>query len=230
MLYLVLLDDRHLADLLFVQALGRLAAGSGLPLVFVHGEGGLVARALEARGHFPGDPVSDDLRREIAGAGVAAHRARTQALTRRLTDAVVPAVGVQGSDRRLLVRRADGGVEAPGAAWLADLVGRGAVPVVGLVARDDGPGADAGEAVPVAAGEALVALGRALAALGPVEVVVLAGQPVGAALDDGEAVLAAASDPEAARAVVAAGVPLRVATPPSFFASGGPGGARIGPE
>ena len=231
MLYLVLLDDALLADLLVVQTLGRLAAGRALPLAFVHGGGGLVARALEARGVFPGDPLPDDLATGgLARAHLAAHLAQTHALTRRLTDAGVPAVGVQGTDRRLLVRTGagdDAPVEAPGAAWLADLVGRGAVPVVAAVARRGGAAEDeAGVAVPV--GMALAALGRALRGAGA-EAVVFARTAVDASASD-DAALAAASDHAAARAVQAAGVPVRVVSPPAFFAPDGPGGRLIGAE
>ncbi len=237
MLYLVLLDDALLADLLVVQTLGRLAAGRALPLAFVHGGGGLVARALEARGVFPGDPLPDDLAGEglatggLARAHLAAHRAQTHALARRLTDAGVPAVGVQGTDRRLLVRSGEGGddapVEAPGAAWLADLVGRGAVPVVAAVARRVGAAAEEA-GVPVPVGMALAALGRALRDAGA-EVVVFTTATVDASASDDEA-LAASSDSAAARAVRAAGVPVRVVSPPTFFAPGGPGGRLIGAD
>ena len=40
MTYVLYLDDYHLDDLLFVQSLGRLMAGTRPPLVCVHGSEG----------------------------------------------------------------------------------------------------------------------------------------------------------------------------------------------
>lgn len=197
MLTLVLLDDLHLADALFVQTLGRFVAGHAGPLAFVHGDGGLTGRALEARGILPGDPLPDG----VDAARVAAHRAQTQTLVRRLNDAGVPAVGFQGHERGLLVVDEAGAVAAPRAAWLAAEAGRGAVPVVAATARSA-----SGEAVAVAGGDALLALVRAIA-------------------PDAEAVLLAPldrpdvpADARAEAALKASGVVARVGTVPALFA------------
>ena len=196
-LSLVLLDDLHLADALFVQTLGRFVAGHDGPLAFVHGDGGLTGRALEARGILPGDPLPDG----VDAARVAAHRAQTQTLVRRLNDAGVPAVGFQGHERGLLSVDDAGTVIAPRAAWLAGEAGRGAVPVVAATARPA-----SGEAVAVSGGEALAALAGALA-------------------PDAEAVLLALldrpevpTDARAEAALKAAGVVARVGTVPALFA------------
>lgn len=198
MLTLVLLDDLHLADALFVQTLGRFVAGHAGPLAFVHGDGGLTGRALEARGVLPGDPLPDG----VDAARVAACRAQTQTLVRRLSDAGVSAVGFQGHERGLLAVSAEGTVAAPQAARIADSARDGAVPVLALTARSA-----SGEAVPVEAGAALAALTDALAHDAPaVALLATSARPD------------VPADGTAAAVLAAAAVPMQVATLPALFA------------
>lgn len=204
------LDDRHLADALFVQTLGRFVAGHASPLAFVHGDGGLTQRALEARGWLPGDPLPDRATdADLDAARVAAVRAQGQTLVRRLSDAGVPAVALQGSDRGLLTVGADGVVAAPRARWLAGEAGRGAIPLVGLVARTD-----AGGSVPVTAGAALGALTAGLAGAADVALLASLDRPSDPA------------DPATADALRRAGIAVRVAPLTALFAPPGVVAAR----
>ena len=240
-MYVVLLDDFHLDDLLFVQSFGRLMAGADRPCVLVHGDGGVAVRALEAQGVFAGDDAP-----EAAAAVRAALRFQSKKITGRLTDAGLSGVGFQGADRRLLVRGADGVLRAGPAAWLARLVATGAVPVVSALAADDA----GGEPVPVAPAEAVAVLAAALAGThaagthaagaqtaGATAVLFTRGGRPGMGAADGAgqglgALAGLAADlgePGAAAVFSSAAVPVLVTSPPAFFAPGGPLGAAFGP-
>ncbi len=222
--YLVLLDAYHLDDLLFLGTLGRLMAAAPREAILVHGDGGLAARALEAKGYFPGDALNEDALALVA----AAHVQQNRRLVAALNDAGVPAVGLLGSDRRMLVKTVSGQVLAGKTGWLSDLASRGAVPVVAALALD-------GVEVPIAvAPEAALAVfrvavpGTAVAftrtgrpGLGTPPVAVLEG-------DDLSAYEAELADPAAVRALAHEGV--LVTSPPGLWASGGAAGTEILPK
>jgi hypothetical protein len=232
MLYLVHLDAVHLDDLLFTQSLGRLMMGTSHTLILVHGDGGEADRLLEANGLFPapGAPLSP-AERALAEQGV---RLQARKLVAALTDAQVPAVGVHGGDRGLLHRR-DEEVRPGRVGWLADLAKRRAVPVVSCLVEG---------AQPVASdSDVLGALARGLVSEGEqVEGLVFARSDRHAPfeMDGGQprpvvtrAEVAAAApklaDAEAVKALLGAGISVRVTTPPAFFGPQSPGGTRIMP-
>ncbi len=230
MTYLLLLDDRHLDDLLFTPALGRTMRASKRRVVLVHGSGGQAERLLEANGFFP------ERRQDVFPKLTAPERALVEAGVRRanrtvvstLTDALVPAVGFQGGDRGLLKVDASGKVTGGQTRWLDTLVGQGGVPVVSaLVAGPEG-------GVLVSPGEAARALAEAWE--GDVTAVVLTrtdapglGVPPAPsmapdALDTHRDALA---DPDAATRLARAGMPLLVTSAAAFFDSPAPSGTAI---
>lgn len=223
-MYLVLLDEAHLDDLLFLGTLGRLMAAAPRPAVLVHADGGLAARALEAKGYFPGD----DLPTEALALVAAAHQQQNRRLTAALTDAGIPAVGLLGSDRRLLVETAGGEVLAGKVGWISDLVSRGAVPVVAALAVD---GAEVPIAVPAAA--AVAALRGVLGA----EAVVFTrtgraglGTPPATALAAEEISAHAGELADAAGTAELARDGVLVTSPPGFWREEGVTGTQIVPK
>ncbi|QXD14258.1 hypothetical protein GQ464_012470 [Rhodocaloribacter litoris] len=126
-LHVLYIDPEHQANPLFWQGLGRALAGAGPRMphtLLVHGSGNRLQSWLEAEGRFADDePPPPDLVERLL-------RMETHRIVGLLTDAGVPAVGLQGSDRGLLRRDADGSVTAPGARWVRDLARRRAVPVI----------------------------------------------------------------------------------------------------
>ncbi len=231
MRYLLHLDDYHLDDLLFMQALGRFMAGAKRSVVLVHGGGGGPERVLEARGCFPEkrDGRYVTLTAEEAALVEQGIRLTNRALVTKLTDSLVPAVGLQGGDRGLLRRDSEGRVVAGNVAWLQRMLDAGAVPVVSAVVAGD-TGAE-----PVGAGDAMTALAQAFAPE-PIALVVLtrterAGlgtTPVAEmradALENHRDELADA----AVAAQLATGAwPVLVTTAPAFFAPSGPSGTQI---
>ncbi len=162
-MYLLCIDDYHLADPLFIDELGRELSANRQqlpPLLLIHGSGEAAERALEGQGLF----------RERSGGGLQvasaqeaavvdrATREANQQLVDRLTDAVLPAVSIPGDARGLLVH--DGpGVRVGAVAWLRQLVVQEALPVVSALARDPSSGGSR----EVALGDAVTALAQALA-------------------------------------------------------------------
>lgn len=230
MLYLLHLDDHHLDDLLFVQALGRSLHGAKRPVVLVHGSGGQAERLFEAQGFFPDKQDGRFVNltpeeRPLVEQGV---RLANRTLVAKLTDSGVSAVGMHGGDRRLL-RRMDGRVVAGDVSWLRSLVSNGAVPVVSALVA----GPDAADLAGV--DEAISALADAIAPDAAHAVVLTRTERAGLG-DPLEAVLAAEelpahatdlADAAVALRLVAAGMTLLATTIPAFFAPQGPSGTRI---
>ncbi|HYE58125.1 MAG TPA: hypothetical protein VD948_06450 [Rhodothermales bacterium] len=223
-MYLVLLDDYHLDDLLFLNTLGRLMSAAPRPAVLIHGDGGLAARALEAKGYFEGDVLPPEAVAQVA----AAHQQQNRRLVGALNDHGVPVVGLLGSDRRLLVQTAGGEVLAGKTGWLTDLVARGVVPVVAALALD---GAQVPVVVPAAAalralrtalgGTAVVFTRTGRAGLGAQPEAALPAERLGA--HDAEL-----ADAKAARTL--AEEALLVTSPPGFWGKDGPSGTEIRSE
>lgn len=139
---LLYLDDYHAGDVLFIQSLARsLARWKGRRVAIIHGSGEHADRALEAEGIFR-NRVQGVVAVETAMEHAIVERALRQVnrkITGVLTDAVVPAVNVIGSDRSLFVVRA-GAVRVSDANWLRRLARQGIVPVVGVFAVDASSG------------------------------------------------------------------------------------------
>lgn len=116
---LLFLDDYHVGDPLFLADLGRRLSrrDQGGGTVIVHSARDAVNREMEG---IPAGGRSVVTERAI--------REANQGITRRLTEEGVPAVSIQGSDRRLLVR--DGTIRVRQADWLLKSVSLGAVPVI----------------------------------------------------------------------------------------------------
>ncbi len=86
-------------------------------------------------------------------------------LVAQLTDEVVSAVGVQGSDKRLLQVDSNGRVHVHGSAWLEPLVKQGVIPLIACTGRDE-----AGKIRVLGAELAIPALATALTGLDPIVV------------------------------------------------------------
>ncbi len=133
------LDDRHLEDLLLVQRLARVLKQLPAPMVLVHGSGGRAEQLLEAEGYVPerrnGVLVArSDHEQTLIERGI---RETNQRLVAGLNELLVPAVGIQGSDRGLLRRTATGTLQVGRTAWLVQLLRQGVWPVVStLVATE----------------------------------------------------------------------------------------------
>ncbi len=154
---LLYLDDRHLEDLLLVQRLARVLKQLPAPLVLVHGSGGRAEQLLEAEGYVPerqqGVLVArDDRERALIERGI---RETNQRLVAGLNELLIPAVGIQGSDRGLLKRSGSGVLQAGQVAWLEQLLRQGVWPVLSTLVD---PG---GSPVEAAAAEILIALAQA---------------------------------------------------------------------
>jgi len=133
------LDDRHLEDLLLVQRLARVLKQLPAPMVLVHGSGGRAEQLLEAEGYVPERRdgvlvVRSAHERGLVERGI---RETNQRLVAGLNELLIPAVGIQGSDRGLLRRTASGALQVGRTAWLAQLLRQGVWPVVStLVATE----------------------------------------------------------------------------------------------
>ena len=112
-LYVVSLDRHHLGDDLFLKSLAQHVAEAGTDgptCLLVHGSGEKVERTLEAKGYFPDrtggvlDVESEGQRRLVERAV----REMNQEIVAALTDEVVSTVGIQGVDRGLFRKEADG--------------------------------------------------------------------------------------------------------------------------
>ncbi len=248
--FLLYLDRYHLGDLLFVGRLaGALAEvqqeGRLLRTLIVHGGGEKAERTLEAQGAFV-ERRGGVLAVETAEQARLVERATREAnqdLVAALTDAGVSAVGVQGTDRRLLHVRADEGgtVEAGRLGWLGDLMAVRVVPVVSALAR----GAE-GRTCEVPAVEAALAVAAALARApgdGPGETRVtfvfftqtgraglaegaeVRGEVAAGALPEG-----AVPEPAAVRRTCAAGYAALLTSAEGFAAPGGPRGTHVRPS
>ena len=133
------LDDRHLEDLLLVQRLARVLKQLPAPMVLVHGSGGRAEQLLEAEGYVPERRdgvlvVRSAHERGLVERGI---RETNQRLVAGLNELLIPAVGIQGSDRGLLRRTATGALRVGRTAWLVQLLRQGVWPVVStLVATE----------------------------------------------------------------------------------------------
>lgn len=136
------LDDYHAGDVLFIQSLARsLARLKERRAVLVHGAGEHAERALEAAGIFH-KRTNGVIPVESAAEHALVERALrhvNQKITGALTDAVVPAVSVIGSERGLFISRG-GQLQALNVAWLETLAQKAIVPVVGVFAIEEGSG------------------------------------------------------------------------------------------
>lgn len=163
-LYIVYLNRQQLGDSLFLKSLAqRFAEGTSgePPCLLLHGSGEKVERTFESKGLFPErahgvlQVETEDQRRLVERAV----REVNQELVATLTDEVVSAVGIQGVDRNLLSRSADGTVEAKNVGWLSALLKQRVVPVVSaLVDSASGPAEE------IRPESAAVALARSLEA------------------------------------------------------------------
>lgn len=248
-LYLVHLDRTHLGDPTFVQSLAqaysRATPGDPASLI-VHGSGEKLERTLEAQGVFPERvdgvlQVETDAQRRLAERAV---REVNQELVGTLTDEVVSTVGVQGVDRSLLRRDADGSVVSGTVGWLEALLKQRVLPVVSALAPDAAPNAapDAASGdgratvVEIPTHEAVRALADGLSdAFDPVAVVfTTSGRP--GIVPDAEPLDVAGPDavtdadvaaPDDVRRLVDTGLPVLVTNVKGFFADDGPSGTRV---
>lgn len=137
-LTLVYLDDYHAGDALFVQSLGRsLARMRRRQVVMVHGSGEHAQRALEAEGIFRERengllPVETPEEHALVERAL---RYANRRITGVFTDAVVPAVGIIGTERGLF-RIRDGVIRVENVGWIEALARQGVVPVVAAFAED----------------------------------------------------------------------------------------------
>jgi isopentenyl phosphate kinase len=233
-LYLLYLDRHHLGDDLFLKSLAQhFAEGpSGEPLcLLVHGSGEKVERTLEAQGVFPERTegvlnVDGEEQRRLVERAV---REVNQEIVAALTDEVVSTVGIQGVDRNLLGRDAEGRLQALNAGWVATLLKQRVVPVVSALVEDE-------QVEEVWAADVLVALAEALSAsFDPVACVLTRTDRAGLSGPEGvraSAPLAAVSDddvpePAAVRRMAEAGLPVLVTTLQGLCREEGPEGTRI---
>lgn len=158
-LFFIYLDPYHLDDALAVQSIAGMMGRnrSSLPrCAFVHSGGAFAERRLEAEGLFPkrNGRVLIAQSREEAFIVEQAMREVNKRIVSILTDAQVPAVGLQGSDRRLLRWKGGELVSAEKASWLGDLTAQGVVPVISALACSQ-DGSEIREVDPV---QAMIAL------------------------------------------------------------------------
>lgn len=134
---LLYLDEGHLEDLLLVQRLAQVLKRLPAPLVLVHGSGGRAEQLLEAEGYGPerraGVLVAHtDRERMLIERGI---RETNQRLVAGLNELLIPAVGIQGSDRGLLRRERTGALQVGRVAWLTQLLHQGVWPVVSTLVQ-----------------------------------------------------------------------------------------------
>lgn len=133
------LDDHHLEDLLLVQRLARVLRQLPTPIMLVHGSGGQAERLLEAEGYVPKRQhgvlaAQSDHERALVERGI---REMNQRLVAGLNELLIPAVGIQGSDRGLLRRTARGALQVGPASWLVQLLRQGVWPVVSTLVETE---------------------------------------------------------------------------------------------
>lgn len=151
------LDDQHLEDLLLVQRLARVLKQLPAPLLLLHGSGGRAEQLLEGEGYTPrrrqGVLVAQsDREQALIERGI---RETNQRLVAGLNELLIPAVGIQGSDRGLLRKAPDGTLQVGSVVWLERLLQQGVWPVLSTLV------AGARHPVEVPAGRMLVALAQA---------------------------------------------------------------------
>ncbi|MFO8098800.1 MAG: acetylglutamate kinase [Salinibacter sp.] len=235
-LYLLYLDRHHLGDDLFLKSLAQhmVRGKSGEPpCVLVHGSGEKVERTLEAQGLFPERTdgvleVEGDEQRRLVERAV---REVNQDIVAALTDEVVSTVGIQGVDRNLLERDADGAIRASSVGWLETLIKQRVVPVVSALVEEE-------QVEEVWAVHVLEALADALStAFDPVAcVLTTADQP---RLPEAEGELEQASlealpdehvsEPNAVRRLVEDGRTVLLTTLQGLFGEGAPRGTYLRP-
>ncbi len=225
-IYLIPLDPYHLDDLLFLSSLARMMGWQRQrrpSCLLVHGAGEQAERLLEAEGLFP------ERKEGLVQVSTAAEAALVERAARRvnrqivgaLTEEGVPAVGVQGIDRGLLHKSDDGHLMTGRIDWLKDLAQKQAVPVVSALVQD----ARAGHACEVHLHEATRALAHALHADGVVVAFftrnnqpgVLGGEAPARELSLDAVPEASLPDPEAVRAIAAAGFSVMLTSTAGLF-------------
>jgi acetylglutamate kinase len=161
--YLVYLSNYLLGDPVFLQGLARTfrqRPPGAAPLWFLHGSGENAERAIEAQGRIP-ERRGGLLEAEgEADRGLIERSTRdmNRHITALLTDQVVSALPVMGTDRGLLKAKTPReAVSVKNADWLVGLSRQGVVPVVGLLGATEAHEAE--ELSPV---EATAALAEAL--------------------------------------------------------------------
>jgi acetylglutamate kinase len=235
-LYLVYLDRHHLGDSLFLKSLAQhFAEGKSgePPCLLVHGSGEKLERTLEAQGYFPERKegvleIEGEEQRRLAERAV---RETNQEIVAALTDEVVSTVGIQGVDRGLLTRDAEGQVHAGNVGWVSALLKQRVMPVVSALVEREGSAPDEVWAV-----EALVALADSLeASFEPVACVFTttdqpglmdaAGEKERASIEEvtGEEV----PDPAAVRRLHEAGLPVLVTNLQGLLGGESPTGTRL---
>lgn len=142
--HLLYLDRYHMGDPLFLQSLARgLARSQGrlAPCLLFHGSDERAERLLEGEGLFPERRQGVLAVHSVEEAVLVERAIRTsnQKLVALLTDALVSAVGLHGTDRNLL-RRSDDALETTGLEWVLDLGRKGVVPVVSSLLQDHASG------------------------------------------------------------------------------------------
>lgn len=236
-LYLVYLDRHHLGDALFLKSLAQHFAegASGEPAcVLVHGSGEKVERTLESQGYFPERSggvlqIEGEEQRRLVERAV---RETNQEIVAALTDEVVSTVGIQGVDRNLLRRGADGEVQVQNVGWVTALVKQRVLPVVSALVEDGD-----GTTQEVDAAEAVGALAEAFeASFDPVACALTTTDQPGLLTAEGvrdEAPIDALGDevpdPPAVRRLHEAGVPVLVTNLQGLLAGDEPTGTRLHP-
>ena len=237
-LYVVSLDRHHLGDDLFLKSLAQHVAEAGTDgptCLLVHGSGEKVERTLEAKGYFPDrtggvlDVESEDQRRLVERAV----REMNQEIVAALTDEVVSTVGIQGVDRGLFRKEADGSLRAANAGWVSALLKQRVVPVVSALVEDP----DSGAVHEVPAAEAVQALGRALeASFDPVACVFTTGDRSGLPSEEGgiqdvvepDAVTDEnVPEPSVVRRLAESDLPVLITSLQGLLGGAGPTGTRL---
>ena len=225
--YLLYLDDYHAGDGLFLQRLARsLSRPAGVSCLIVHGSGEHAERMLEAEGLFLKRtsgllPVQTTAEHQIVERAI---EETNRKIVKLLADAVVPAVGIVGNRRRLLVLK-DGLVGAQNVTWLRKLASKGVIPVVAAYARES----DSNRTGEVPLNDAVVALAAALPGLRS-EVVFFARRKVAAHAGDRisyEEITGSEADVEGLHFILQAGLPAILTTTLQISDSGEIRGTRV---
>ncbi|WP_022834845.1 acetylglutamate kinase [Salisaeta longa] len=161
-LHLVYLDRDHLSDPVFLNTLAQTFAkvppAQRTPMVLVHGSGEKVERTLEADGRLVERtdagtlPVTDPADRQLVERAV---RETNKQILSALADEVVPAVGIQGTDRGVLRRTDDGGLTTGPLGWVEALLSQHVLPVMSTLAPPQANQSTAEEAAPAQVLQAL---------------------------------------------------------------------------
>ncbi len=234
-LYIVYLDAYHLGDRIFINDLAdQIGQSSDRPCLLVHGSGEKVERTLESKGLFPErtNGVLDVSAPEHVQLVERAVRETNQHIVGTLTDAVVPTVGAQGVDRRLLQMDEAGTVTAGKTGWVAALLNQQVVPVISALVRHP----EEGRVREAYAADATVALAEALDDFDPTVVFLTrsdqpgltdAHGPRDTVSTDALAAHDALPDPEAVRSVAEAHFEVLITSPEGLFGGERPTGTRL---